>query len=216
MRLVLCDDHEMFLHALTTVLTSRGLQVAAATHDVGRALDLVRLHQPDVCVLDVRFPAGSGIPVAAAIRRAAPAVKLLLLTADDSPSMWQAYARRDVDAVVHKACGLDLLVSALTQVQAGVRVAIGWDADASDPGHAMATPELTPREREVLQLLARGVSTRQVADSLGVSMNTVRSHVQSLSRKLGVHSRVQAVAAVGASVVAGPAETADFRGADSW
>jgi two-component system, NarL family, nitrate/nitrite response regulator NarL len=216
MRLVLCDDHVMFLHSLETVLTSGGLQVEAVTHDVDRAPELVSTHRPDVCVLDVRFPAGSGIDTAAVIRRELPAVKLLLLTADDSPAMWRAFHHHDVDAVVHKASGLAPLVSALTQVTAGLRVAIGWDDSAVDTGPAAPVQELTPREQEVLRLLTRGVSTRQLAETLGVSRNTVRSHVQSLSRKLGVHSRIQAVGLVGETVVGGATERASSRGAETW
>jgi two-component system nitrate/nitrite response regulator NarL len=191
MRLVLCDDHDMLLEALTTVFTRLGWEVQAVCRRADEVADLVVEHQPDVLVLDVMLGSASGLEAAAVTRERAPQVKLLLLTGCTTDQVWRAFERGTVDGLVSKGCGIDVLERSIRRVAGGQRVVEGWAEPALRP--AGRTPSLTSRERQVLELLVQGATTRGIAESLGVSGNTVRTHVQNLFQKLGVHGRAKAV-----------------------
>lgn len=191
MRLVLCDDHNMFLDALRRALTQLGQEIQAVTPHADKVLPLVIEHQPEVCLLDVMFQSGSGLDSAALIRDQAPQVKVLLLTGAATDDVWQAYDRRVVDGVVNKVCDINVLQTSINRVANGDRVAAGWQSstcgEPRDEGDS-----LTPRERQVLELLVDGATTPLIAGELGISDNTVRTHVQNILHKLGVHDRSRA------------------------
>lgn len=195
MKLVLCDDHDMFLNALMTVLRGMGREIQAVSQDADQVVDLVVQYQPEVCVLDVKLPGRSGIDAAAQIRDRAPDVKLLLLTGAATEAVWNAYDCRVVDGVVNKVCAIEVLQTSISRVARGERVVEGWlrPPEPTEPTDARHGGPLTDRERQVLELLADGASTQRIADELDVSGNTVRTHVQHLLRKLGVHHRGKAV-----------------------
>jgi DNA-binding NarL/FixJ family response regulator len=194
MRLVLCDDHDMFLEALMTALTRLGRDIQAISQHAEQVVDLVVEHQPEVCLLDVMLAAGSGLDAAAGIRDRAPAVKVLLLTGAATDEVWQAYDRRVVDGVVNKVCDIDVLQDSISRVASGERVVEGWDPRT--PPHSSTAPDralaLTEREHQVLELLVDGATTQRIGYALGISGNTVRTHVQNVLRKLGVHDRSKA------------------------
>ncbi len=192
MRLVLCDDHDMFLDALMTALTYLGREIQAVSQRADEVVDLVVEHQPEVCLLDVMFTVGSGLDAAVLIRERAPAVKVLLLTGAATDEVWDAYDRRVVDGVVNKVCDIDVLQASISRVAGGERVVEGWTRPAQAPGPEEDTQTLTGRERQVLALLVDGATTGLIADELGISGNTVRSHVQNVLNKLGVHNRSKA------------------------
>lgn len=193
MKLVLCDAHAMFLEALTTALTRLGREIEAVSQDADHVVDLVVEHQPEVCVLDVSFAGSSGLDAAVKIRGRAPAVKVLLLTGAATEEVWGAYDSRVVDGVVNKVCDIDLLQTSISRVARGERVVEGWLREGVR--HQQNTPQregLTDRERQVLELLVEGATTQTIAKELDISGNTVRTHVQNLLHKLGVHGRVKA------------------------
>lgn len=194
MRLVLCDDHGMFLDALTSALARRGHEILAVSQDPERLVDMVAEHQPDVCVLDVAFTGSSGIDAAAALRRREPAAAILLLTGTITEAVWQAYEAMIVDGIVNKACDIDVLQAAISRIGKRERVVEGWTRlpARARPAAQRQLESLTNREREVLEFLVGGASTETIALQLGVSSNTVRTHVQNVLHKLGVHGRGKA------------------------
>jgi two-component system, NarL family, nitrate/nitrite response regulator NarL len=190
---VLCDDHEMFLDALAMVLRSRGHDVTAATQDPAVAMEIVAREHPDVLVLDVEFAEASGVDTAATVRQADSGTAILLLAAAAHDDVWSAFDDHLVDGVVNKLCSYETIDAAIRRVQAGDRVVEGWRRHRVPPSRSdrlLAT--LTDREREVLHFIVEGASTSVMATDLGVSENTIRTHVQNVLHKLGVHARGKA------------------------
>jgi DNA-binding NarL/FixJ family response regulator len=195
MSLLLCDDHHMFLDALSTALTARGHDVVAVTDNPLAMPDRVEACRPDGCVVDVRFHGRPELGAVAELRRRAPGIPVLLLTGACDAEVRAAYDSGLVDGVVNKACDVAVLDAALRRVLAGGRAVEGCLAVVPAPHPAVsAFDQLTDREREVLAMITHGATTEAMALTLGVSANTVRSHVQNVLHKLGVHHRTKAAA----------------------
>jgi len=192
MSIVICDDHEMFLAALVDALVDRGHEVAAATSDPRALPDLVHRHRPDLVLLDVNLVDACGLEVADALRERCGGVPVVLLTASTEPRVRHAYDARMVAGLVSKSSGIRALDAAIVAAVAGERVLVGWPAAPATPSDASPLSSLTSREREVLLLMVNGVSTVAMAQRLGVSVNTVRTHVRNVLRKLGVRHRTKA------------------------
>jgi DNA-binding NarL/FixJ family response regulator len=192
MRVALCDDHRLFVDSLAHVLEHRGHQVTVRTDNPQVLLDSVRGDPPEICLLDIGFPRASGLCVAAEVRRTVPETRIMVLTGGCTSSVWDAYDRQVVDGLVNKAQSVDAVEDAAGRVARHERVVLGWSRSPA-PGRRVGADELTAREREVLALIVKGLSTQTMATQLGVSCNTVRTHVQSVLRKLGVNSRGKAV-----------------------
>jgi two-component system nitrate/nitrite response regulator NarL len=193
MSLVVCDDHDMFLEALCWALEARGHRIDAATRDPAEVLTLVRRHDPDLVLLDVKLPGTTGIEIARELRDRQPNALVVLLTGATEEWVLRAFDTKLVDGLVSKESGIQALESALNRVLAGNRSLVGWTRRASNaPRPTTRLDLLTHREREVLTLISRGASTTAMAASLGVSPNTVRSHVRTVLHKLGVHHRAKA------------------------
>jgi DNA-binding NarL/FixJ family response regulator len=192
MSLVVCDDHEMFLAALVEALVSTGHEVAGSTADPSEVADLVRRHRPALVMLDVQLPGMSGVEVARRLRAVHPQVRIVLLTGSTEDWVREVYDSGAVDGLVNKASGVRVLDGAIRRVLEGERTIAGWPAAAPPTRRTNTLDLLTDREREVLTLLADGASTAAMAQSLGVSVNTVRTHVRNVFHKLGVHHRTMA------------------------
>ncbi len=192
------EDHDLVAYALTKVLEAEGgIKIVATTGNGDRALALVASHPVDVIVLDRRIDGGvDGIDLIEKFREVSPGVRVLLLsgTSDDRS------VARAVEAGCHgylvKDQSVTEVVSAVLAVSRGEMVF----APSVMPRvmrmlrpQGARTDELSPREVEVLQLLADGSTTAEIAAALFVSTNTVRNHISSIIRKLGVHSRLEAV-----------------------
>ncbi|MGH3521283.1 MAG: response regulator [Mycobacterium sp.] len=193
--IVLGDDHAVFLESLVAVLTGQGFRVPAIARSLTGTVEAVRHHHPDVCLLARRFSDGDGIGAIGRIIAASPATRIIILAADrDADAMRQA-VRLGAVGYVHKTCGVRKLVHTLERVLDG---AVVLDAPRlpkarSDMSEARRlAAHLTARERECLALLVEGLDTPAMTLRLGVSTTTVRSHVQALLTKLGVHSRLEA------------------------
>ena len=193
-RIVVCDDHAMFLWALVECLETVGHHVAAATADADELSTLVQTHRPALVLLDVSMPGRGGIDLARTVRESLPGAAIVLLTGSSDPSVRTVYDARLVDGLVSKGCGLRALDGALRRVLAGERVLVGWTVEVERPRRT-ALDLLTDRERQVLTLMTDGVSTTTMAETLGVSVNTVRTHVGNVLQKLGVHDRAKAAQA---------------------
>lgn len=200
-RVLVCDDHRMFGEALTTVLQADGLEVALAVSP-DEAVVISASFRPDVCVMDLRFPGPvDGCEGARRLKELHPDVRILLLSA----ALDEGSVRRAVEVGVagfaRKDQRVDEIRAAVQRLLAG-EVVIDPDllrsAVAGPPSRETDVRRLarflTPREREVLARLVRGQSARLMADEMHVSYSTVRTHVQNVLSKLGVHSRLEAAA----------------------
>ena len=189
LRVVLCDDHALFLDALSSTLQERGHQVVAALPGPAGVLDAVRDRGADCVVVDLAGDAGASL--VETLRSRVPGVPVLLLSADDGPAGWRAYDSGAVDGLVSKSCAVEVLERTLRRLLAGERVVEGWVRRPERRAPAGEEP-LTAREQEVLRLIVAGATTSVISRTLGVSTNTVRTHVQNVLRKLNVHHRTMA------------------------
>jgi two-component system, NarL family, nitrate/nitrite response regulator NarL len=195
--LVLGDDHTVFLDALSTVLTQRGFTVSAMARSLADTIELVGRYQPDVCLADRHFAGQDSLDAIGKILAASSRTKVLVLSADrDNEGVMRALGA-GASGYLHKTRGISALTAAIDSVVSGdVVVDVPTPTatrHSAPPGHPRRLAGyLTARERECLTLLVRGLSTAAMVDVLGVSRTTVRTHVQALLTKLGVHSRLEA------------------------
>jgi DNA-binding NarL/FixJ family response regulator len=202
-RVFFVDDHGLFRSGLRSELGDK-VDVVGEADDVGPAIALIGECLPDVVLLDVHLPGGGGQAVVAAVRAAHPQVRFLALSASDAPEDVIAVIRAGARGYVTKTISAAGLVDAIRRVAAGDAVfspmLAGFVLDAfaglaPDPGDRPSfDPELdqlTSREREVLRLIARGYTYRDIARELFISVKTVESHVSSVLRKLQLSTRHQ-------------------------
>jgi DNA-binding NarL/FixJ family response regulator len=198
-RVFLVDDHELVRRGIATFLESaEGIQIVGEAATAAQALSRIRAVEPDDLLLDVRLPDGSGIDVCRDLRSSAPDLRCIILTAyNDDEAIVAAvvagavgYIRKDVagtsliDGVRAVAAGRSLLDPGLVRrVMARLR-----DARNGDP----RLTGLSAREREVLTLIADGLTNRQIGTELSLAEKTVKNYVSSLLSKLGLRSRTQA------------------------
>jgi two-component system nitrate/nitrite response regulator NarL len=193
--IVLGDDHRVFVESLVSVLVGAGFRVPAVARNLTGTIEAVSHHRPDICLLSRRFSDGDGIAAISHVTAVSPGTRILILTADgDNDAMRQAI-RLGAAGFVDKTWGVRKLVQTLERIIDGAVVlnaprAHSAQSDISDARRLAA--HLTARERECLTLLVEGLDTRAMTVRLGVSTTTVRSHVQALLTKLGVHSRLEA------------------------
>lgn len=199
MRLVLCDDNRILCEALAFVLQSRGHEVEAIATSAADGVAAVAEHQPDACLMDLRFPDGGSLDAIRAIRRRVPGTKIVVLSCLADPVLLAEVKELGAAGFVRKDQKPDSVVRALEVVQAG---GIAFDPKAARQpvrrtavqAHQNPLAVLTPRESEVLHRIVVGQSTRQMAREMDVAISTVRGYVRGILTKLDAHSRLQAVA----------------------
>jgi two-component system nitrate/nitrite response regulator NarL len=202
MRIVLCDDHRLLIEAFRTALQFAGHAVVALAETPEDGHRAVLEHDPDVCLLDVVFPAGSGLDAAARIAADRPSCRVIMLSARSDPLLVQAALAAGADGFLLKDESIAGILLALDRVAAGdvaidptlLRAAVRARPAGGPPGDRLR--RLSGREREVLRGVVAGRSTKEIARAMGVSTSTAGTHVQNVLTKLGVHSRLQAVALV--------------------
>jgi DNA-binding NarL/FixJ family response regulator len=201
-RVMVVDDHPMWREGVERDLTEAGFEVVASAANGAEALARFPASRPDVVVLDLQIPSPNGVEVTAEVVRQNPAVKVLILSASGE--------QKDVlDAV--KAGAIGYLVKSASRaelIDAVSRVAVGdtvftpglaglvlgeYRRLIDEPAADDKAPRLTERETEVLRLVAKGLSYKQIADRLVISHRTVQNHVQNTLGKLQLHNRVQLV-----------------------
>jgi DNA-binding NarL/FixJ family response regulator len=197
-RVFLVDDHRLFLSGVRAELAGR-VDIVGEAVDVESAVEGIRRTVPDVVLLDVHLPGGGGRAVIESVHAALPGVVFLALSVSDAAEDVIAVIRAGARGYVTKTISSDDLAAAVERVREGDAVfsprlaGFVLDAFAEDlPAGALADPELdllTPREREVLRLLARGYTYKEIARRLEVSVKTVETHVSSVLRKLQLSSR---------------------------
>lgn len=197
--MLIVDDHQLVSDGLGMLLDGEpDMEVCGYGRSVAEAIRLVDDWDPDLVVMDFHLPDGTGLDAALAIRRVRPEVRFVFLTRDDSVTARIAAVEAGAGAFVHKSRAASDLIDAVRQVGNG-RSLITPSMIASllsrNGELGIKRDSLTVREREVLRLMAEGCSSREIADRLGISYATVRSHIRSFDTKLGVHSKIEAVAA---------------------
>ena len=195
-RVVLVDDHGLFLAGVRAELGDT-VEVVGEAGTVGDAVQLINDTDPDVVLLDVHLPDGSGDAIINAVAPQRPGVKFLALSVSDAAEDVIAVIRAGARGYVTKTIAPDELAAAIDRVAQGDAVfsprLAGFVLDAFRTGDHVAGDEelneLTPREREVLQLIARGYMYKEIAARLHISAKTVESHVSSVLRKLQLSTR---------------------------
>ena len=192
------DDHPMWRDGVARDLTERGFEVRATAPDADAAVRIARAVQPEVVLMDLNLGSTSGVDATRAITGELPGTKVLVLSASGEHEdvleavkagasgylLKSASADELVDAVRRTANGQAVFTPGLAGLVLGEyrRIAAAPSAD---------TPQLTDRETEVLRLVAKGMTARQIAERLVLSHRTVENHVQSTLRKLQLHNRVE-------------------------
>lgn len=194
MRVLLADDHALFREGLRLILERAGHEVAGEAADGHEACKLARTLNPDIAVLDLSMPLLNGIDVARELRRLAPGTKAILLTMYPDRAYVLRALKAGAKGYVLKSQVSEDLVRAIREVSLGeVYLSAGVAATVVeaylDNGGVDPDP-LTPRERQVLQLVAEGNSTKKAAKLLSISLKTAESHRYRIMKKLNIHDVV--------------------------
>ena len=201
-RVLLVDDHHLFRAGVRNELAG-AIEVVGEADEVAAAIELIAERRPDVVLLDVHMPGGGGQAVIEGVRRTHPEVRFLALSVSDAPEDVIAVIRAGARGYVTKTISGPELVDAVCRVAAGDVVfsprlaGFVLDAFADRPsegppaGFDPELEQLSPREHEVLRLIARGYTYKEIAKELGISPKTVESHVSSVLRKLQLSTRHQ-------------------------
>lgn len=204
-RVLIADDHRTFAEALKTVIDlERGLVVTEVVTDGRTAVDKVAVERPDVVLMDIEMPELDGIAATREIKRLLPEARVVVLSAHDDEQIV-------AEAVEAGAAGFLSKLRPVTDVAEAVKAAYRGEPliDPADVHAALQhvrkrreeetdarsrVERLTPRQTEILQRMADGLTPEEIASRLEISPHTLRTHVQNILTKLGVHSKLQALA----------------------
>lgn len=191
MRVILADDHSMFREGLHALLAREGIEVVAEAADGYEAIRCVRELEPDIAIVDLAMPMLNGIGVARELQRRASKTATILLTMFEDDAYVLEALQAGVRGYVLKAQAAEELVAAVREVKRGaVYLSPGISATVVDAylhKTDLAPDPLSDRERQVLQLIAEGNTTKEVARILGVSVKTAESHRTRMMQKLDIH-----------------------------
>jgi two-component system nitrate/nitrite response regulator NarL len=196
-RIVVADDHPMFLDGLVATLSADDeLAVVAIAGDAAAAVRAIREHKPDIALLDVAMP-GGGLEAARQIAAAFPATRLVMLTSSENEDDLMAAMKAGARGYVLKGISGRDLRAILKEIHAGRTylapgLAYGALKELTRPRISNPIDELTRREREVLALVASGLSNAEIGGRLGLAEKTVKHYMTSILGKLQVASRVEA------------------------
>jgi len=200
LRLVLADDHEVTRTGFVSLLAGHPqFEVVGQASDGLQAVALCEQLLPDIVILDIRMPGLNGLGAARLLQQRLPAVKVVMFTMDDSPEYLEAAMNAGAVGYLLKDASRAEVIQALQQVAAGgealntavsarlLRRMTERQASGTAPGEP-----LTPRERQVLGLVANGMSNRAIGEHLGITTGTAKAHVERVIGKLGAADRTQA------------------------
>jgi len=196
-RVYLVDDHELMRRGLQGVLDADpGIEVVGESASAAEAVRRIPAVRPDVALLDVRLPDGSGIEVCRSVRARDPSVRALMITSyDDDEARTAAVLAGAAGFILKQIRGRELL-DAVHRVAAGEELSAGLRTEAGAGGpprmDEVALSSLTPRERRVLDLIVEGLTNGEIGERLSISEKTVRNHVTNVLAKLGFTRRTQA------------------------
>lgn len=201
-RVMIADDHPMFRKGLTLLLMSLpSFQIVAEAEDGAQVVPLALQHQPDIILMDVQMPELNGIEATRQILRQSPHIRVLILTMFENDEFLFSAMRAGARGYLLKGADQDELLSAIQAVSLGGAVFSPSIADrmmhyfaAIKPAQSESLfPELTEREVEVLDLIARGCNNSEIAEKLVLSGKTVRNHVSNILHKLELADRAQVI-----------------------
>lgn len=217
MRVLLVDDHRLLLEALSSVLLANGIDVVGRAYDGVEAVALARALRPEIVLMDLRMPGGDGLTATRRIKAELPETRVVILTTStDEADLFEA-VKSGACGYLLKSMGADELIESLEGAQQGappfspglaekLLVEFGRLAGNNSPGSAgsppataetAALPPLTERQREVLQLVAAGLTYKEVGARLNLSPHTVKYHMAEIMAALHLEHRAQVLAYAG-------------------
>ncbi len=202
LRVVLADDHPVYRNGLARLLTELGgFEVVGLAADGAEAIKLVAEHRPDVVVMDLRMPGIDGVEAIRQILAADPDIGVVVLTMFDDDVLLHAAIRAGARGYLLKDADDTQIARALISIASGEAVfgeatahrLLASIADQPSPHSVRPLPQLTAREFEIIQVMARGLTNQEIANTLYLSERTVRNYVSNIFTKLGVDNRAQAI-----------------------
>jgi DNA-binding NarL/FixJ family response regulator len=194
---MIVEDHRVVAEGLTALINDQSdMKVVGNVGTVAEVVAAAERLNPDVVLLDFRLPDGTGPDAAAAIRGIRPAAKMIFLTREDTDAAHFAAVQSGASAFLSKSRAAAEVVAAIRDVQRGkMLITPRTIATLLEKRRALEAQleRLTPREKEVLRLMAEGFPSRAIAARMGISYTTVRTHIRSLGMKLAVHSKLEAI-----------------------
>lgn len=198
---LLVDDHKLFSEALESVLVEDNVRIVGRAATAAEAVAMAASLEPDICLIDLQLPDGWGIDVGRHILKLRPGTALLAVTAHGDAQLVQEAVAAGFRGYLLKDMPLKNFIGAVKNVLDGQLVmphrlarSVTGTLSPEEEHAALIRQQLTRREKDVLLLLSKGLSSQKIARELGVTNNTVRTHIQNILTKLQAHSRLEAVA----------------------
>jgi two-component system, NarL family, response regulator DevR len=196
-RVAIVENHQLVSESLGLLLDAQNdMEVVGMATSVVTAADLPALAAPDVVVMDYHLDGGTGRDAALAMRARFPTARFVFLSRDDSDAARLSAVEAGASAYLHKSSPGAEVIATVRKVAEGqnlITPAMIAQLVSNGRDRERMRESLSPREREVLRLMASGISTRQIAQQLGIGYSTVRTHMRSISGKLGTKSMVRTV-----------------------
>ncbi|HVW85466.1 MAG TPA: response regulator transcription factor [Bryobacteraceae bacterium] len=198
---MLADDHPIVCLGLATMIDSQSdMKVVAQASNGRQAIELFEKHRPDVTLIDLRMPEQSGVDAIRAIRATHPAAVFIVLTTYQGDEDIHKAMKAGAQGYLLKGMPHDDLLDAIRRVHSGVQYLPPSVRDTL--ANRLPSSELSPREQQILELIVKGLSNKQIADRLGITEGTVKWHVNAILGRLNVSDRTQAaVAALNRGIV---------------
>jgi len=196
-RVLIVEDHQVVAEGLAALIgDQKDMTVVGRAGSVAESVAQATELVPDVILMDFRLTDGTGADAGMAIRQIRPDAKMIFLTREDTDAARFAALEAGASAFIHKSRAAQEVVDAIRTVAGGgTLITPRTISSLLNKRREIETQleRLTPREKEVLRLMADGTASRDIADTLGISYTTVRTHIRSLGSKLGVHSKLEAI-----------------------
>lgn len=201
-RVMVVDDHPMWRDGVARDLAEAGFEVAATAGDAAQALRILPATRPDLVVLDLQLPDSSGVDAIKQLTAAQPGIRVLVLSASGEQRDVLDAVKAGASGYLVKSAARDEFIDAVRRTAAGDAVFTPGLAGlvlgeyrrlASGPPAGADTPRLSERETEILRLVAKGLTYKQIAERLVISIRTVQNHVQNTLGKLQLHNRTELV-----------------------
>ncbi len=185
--IIIADDHPFTIEGMSTILkTLPDVRIVATAQNGIDAIARIKTHKPDCAILDLSMPGANGLEVFKECKRLSPRTKFIIITGISAAALFKKLDDAGIDGLFVKNTSPDIICDGVTKILAGERV-ISEQAQAAIKTE-QTQKELTPREHQVLEGLAKGLNNREIADSLNVSPKTIDSHRTGLLKKMNVNS----------------------------